>query len=159
MTRICRKCNIEKPLEEFTKHKRMKLGYDTICLECNRKVASKWNEDNPEKYKLKCKRWYRGNAEYVKKRNYNRKEDILNLILEYKKDKKCSNCGYDKNIEVLQFHHKDKKEKNFTIAEAASSHISNENLFKEIEKCILLCPNCHYEFHNLENKQNKRASI
>lgn len=58
---------------------------------------------------------------------------------------KCSKCGFDKNIIALEFHHKDDN-KEFSI-----SKIYNKswNVVKnEIEKCILLCSNCHRIHHS-----------
>ena len=158
MTRICRVCKQEKELEEFTKHKKMHLGYDTICKECNRIHARKWEIDNPEKYKLKCKRWYRANPDYVKKRNANRKEDISNFVLKYKEGKSCFICGYNKISGILEFHHKTRDDKNFNISEASSNHVGDETLMKEIEKCNLICPNCHREIHFNEWLENKEKN-
>jgi hypothetical protein len=160
MTRICRKCNTEKPLEEFTKHKRMKLGYDTICLECNRKIASKWNEDNPEKYNLKCKRWYRKNRTKAIQESKKRYEEYTKYLLSLKENKSCIRCGFNEYPIILQFHHRDENIKDFGISEAIynkRSLIENPEILKiEIEKCDLLCPNCHFIVHYLKRLENKK---
>ena len=57
---------------------------------------------------------------------------------------KCSLCGYNKFIGALEFHHKDPNEKDFGLAKA---NLSYEKAFKEIQKCILVCANCHREMH------------
>lgn len=62
---------------------------------------------------------------------------------------KCSRCGYDKNPAALEFHHPDKN-KDSEIAKLASRYLSpkqREKLLKEIDKCELLCANCHREEH------------
>jgi len=59
---------------------------------------------------------------------------------------KCSKCGYDKCQSALAFHHLDPKEKKFTISSAFCRKW--DTLEKEVMKCILLCANCHIEFHN-----------
>ncbi len=56
----------------------------------------------------------------------------------------CSKCGYNKSISVLQFHHLDTDEKDFTIGGKSWSF---ERLKKEVDKCILVCANCHIEIH------------
>ena len=58
----------------------------------------------------------------------------------------CSRCGYSKCTEALQFHHRDSKEKEFTISDAGLTR-SWAKLLAEIEKCDLLCANCHAEAH------------
>ena len=57
---------------------------------------------------------------------------------------KCCICSYDKCIDALEFHHlKDKKEKPSYIV----MRWSWERAKKELEKCILVCSNCHREIH------------
>lgn len=58
---------------------------------------------------------------------------------------KCQGCGYDKCIRALTFHHIDSKQKDFNIS---SSTVSWETIRKELDKCILLCANCHAEVHD-----------
>lgn len=58
---------------------------------------------------------------------------------------KCERCSYDRCLEALEFHHKEPGEKDFTIAHKL--HWSLERLKKEVEKCHLLCANCHREVH------------
>ena len=61
---------------------------------------------------------------------------------------KCEICGYNKNISALEFHHKNPEEKDFQIDARHFSNRSLETLQKELDKCILLCANCHREIHN-----------
>ena len=59
---------------------------------------------------------------------------------------KCECCGYSKCIEALDFHHLDPKQKDFNISD--SNLTSNwETIKKELDKCILICSNCHREIH------------
>jgi 5-methylcytosine-specific restriction endonuclease McrA len=59
---------------------------------------------------------------------------------------KCQVCGYNKSIEALCFHHINPDEKSFGIGSKGSS-IAWKKLKNEIDKCILLCQNCHCEIH------------
>lgn len=65
--------------------------------------------------------------------------------VEYKGGK-CENCGYDKCINALEFHHRDPNEKDFNIS-TFGYRMSFEELKKELDKCALLCANCHRELH------------
>ena len=65
-------------------------------------------------------------------------------LVEYKGGK-CVKCGYDKCIQALSFHHIDPKEKDFTISGKSWSY---ERLKNEVDKCILVCSNCHIEIHS-----------
>lgn len=53
---------------------------------------------------------------------------------------KCTRCGFDKDISALEFHHKDKN-KEYQISKIYNK--SWKVVKKEIEKCELLCSNCH----------------
>ncbi len=62
---------------------------------------------------------------------------------------KCSRCGYDRCVEALQFHHTDPTKKDFGI----SAHGVTRSWAKiklELDKCILVCGNCHMEIHSEE---------
>lgn len=65
--------------------------------------------------------------------------------VEYKGGK-CERCGYSKCIGALHFHHKDPTKKNFTIA-TRSRFTPWKMLIEELDKCELLCANCHAETH------------
>lgn len=61
---------------------------------------------------------------------------------------KCEKCGYNKNSAALSFHHLDINNKRFEIENRNCSAYNLETLYKEADKCILLCANCHMELHN-----------
>ena len=58
----------------------------------------------------------------------------------------CSRCGYNKCVEALEFHHLDSSQKDFGISEKGYTR-SWERVREELEKCILVCANCHRELH------------
>lgn len=60
----------------------------------------------------------------------------------------CSICGYYKNLSCLSFHHKNPKEKSFSLNQRYCSSRSVEQLVEEAKKCIVLCNNCHGELHH-----------
>lgn len=59
---------------------------------------------------------------------------------------KCSRCGYNKNYAALDFHHTDPCEKEFDWKRLRLRSWSS--VIKELQKCHLLCKNCHAEVHN-----------
>lgn len=61
---------------------------------------------------------------------------------------KCLDCGYNKYKEPLQFHHRDPTEKDFEISLRIVSLRSFERLKYELDKCDLLCANCHIKRHS-----------
>jgi len=56
----------------------------------------------------------------------------------------CEKCGYNKSLAALDFHHLDPNEKDFNFSKKAAKW---ETLEKELNKCILVCANCHREIH------------
>lgn len=74
-----------------------------------------------------------------------RRKKVKNLLVEYKGGK-CEVCGYNKCVDALEFHHSNPEEKEFGIAYKGNT-ISLEKMKKEVDKCRLLCANCHREEH------------
>ena len=72
-----------------------------------------------------------------------RKRTKLKLI-EYKGGK-CVFCNYNKCTRALQFHHRDPSQKDFQISGTSKAF---ETLKKEVDKCDLVCSNCHAEIHD-----------
>jgi transposase len=56
----------------------------------------------------------------------------------------CEVCGYARYLGALQFHHRDRKLKKFSISRNATTR-SWAELCDEADKCALLCANCHAE--------------
>ena len=61
----------------------------------------------------------------------------------------CQHCGYNRYIGSLEVHHLDPTQKDFTIAKARLTKF-DEKITKELDKCVLLCSNCHREQHARE---------
>ena len=74
-----------------------------------------------------------------------RRKRIKLDAIEYKGGK-CEKCGYNKCVGALEFHHSDPKEKDFHISQSGHSR-SWERVKDELDKCVLLCSNCHKEIH------------
>lgn len=63
----------------------------------------------------------------------------------------CQSCGYSKCLAALEFHHTDPEEKDFTVSENKGR--SFDNIKQELDKCVLLCANCHREAHVKNTKE------
>ncbi len=101
---------------------------------------------------MKEKRTYADRREYNIKAVAKRRREIRLRAIQYGGGK-CMRCGYNKYPEVLEFHHKNPSKKNFNIS--LKGHCRSwERVRKEIEKCELLCANCHRELHVEEKLTN-----
>lgn len=73
---------------------------------------------------------------------------------------RCQACGYDRSVRALVFHHIDGVHKDFSISSASRSWKSVQ---AELDKCVLLCSNCHAEVHegllNLEIILSRRNPL
>jgi hypothetical protein len=61
----------------------------------------------------------------------------------------CKICGYNKCIGALEFHHRNPNKKEFNIS---GRSIKFEKIKVELDKCDLVCCNCHRELHEELNK-------
>ncbi len=95
----------------------------------------------------KCRSVYR--KKYVKEVAETRKNGRIRAI-EYLGGK-CICCGFDKGISAFDFHHVDPKDKDPNFR--SSRHWSWERFKNEIDKCLLLCSNCHRLLHNSNQLQ------
>jgi 5-methylcytosine-specific restriction endonuclease McrA len=72
-----------------------------------------------------------------------RRRKIKALSIEYKGGK-CQSCGYNKYAGALELHHLDATKKSFGISDKGYTR-SWDKVKAELDKCILLCANCHRE--------------
>ena len=133
--KTCTKCGKEKDESEF--HKKMEKRLHAICKECKREYDNKWYANNK-------KRRDNLNRQAKERRIRNR-----NFIHEYKLSIGCQICGYKKTYHALEFHHKDGNDKKYQIS--LMKTLSIDTIKKEIEKCMVVCANCHREIHGEEN--------
>ena len=71
------------------------------------------------------------------------RSDFLNFLRK-KQGGRCIVCGYSRYLGALDFHHIEPSKKELGIG---NSNFRLEEAIKEIEKCVLLCSNCHREYH------------
>ena len=74
-----------------------------------------------------------------------RRKALKKMAVDYKGGC-CSMCGYDKCISALEFHHLNPNEKDFHLGGKYQT-ASWDKIRSEIDKCVLLCANCHREIH------------
>ena len=70
---------------------------------------------------------------------------LLKLDMIKYKGGACAHCGYDKFYGALTFHHLDPSMKRYEWKQMKFLH--RRTIRKELDKCILLCNNCHAEEH------------
>ena len=111
-----------------------------ICSKCKQELTvDKFYErcDRPGKYQSLCKKCL---YQYQSERWINKK---IKAVKKY--GGQCIKCGYNKNYAALQFHHRNPEEKEFSWKKARM--LTQSKIDIELEKCDLLCANCHAELH------------
>lgn len=124
------------------------------CFECKLVKPCRFNSTfdihgNPE-YKSKCDDCHNMQGRYYTKKNrkkitFRRLQDKRERKIKYVQylGGKCQKCGYSKSLRGLTFHHKERNLKEFSISQAIDH--SWDKVRKELDKCALLCFNCHME--------------
>lgn len=129
--RACNICGQEKPFEEYSfRDKKHKIPSFT-CRECQKKVSIEHYQGNVDAYKQ------RAVIHNKKTKTENQKK-----ICEYLEKHPCEECG-ESNICVLEFHHLHSKDKAISNMIHSNGATSWETIEKEIQKCRVLCANCH----------------
>ena len=125
----CTKCGEIKELSEFTKKKSRKDGLNSSCKTCSRATT---------------KSHYERNKEYYKKKSHNHEKRVAVLIKEYKENNPCVRCGETRPWR-LEFHHRNPSEKEYAVS--TMIQLAYNTVLKEIEKCDVVCANCHRDIH------------
>lgn len=92
---------------------------------------------------LKCKNKTHQSYDAQQARGLRRKLELIESM-----GGKCCLCGYNKNLAALVFHHADKGAKKFKLDMRTLSNRKKSRIENEGKKCIILCHNCHAEYHN-----------
>jgi hypothetical protein len=100
----------------------------------------------PEKNREYQRRWLAKNKELQKARNKANRDQKLSILRQYKVEKGCKQCG-ERHPACLHFHHRNKEDKQHGITEMISQARSIKSIMSEIEKCDILCANCHAKEH------------
>jgi len=74
-----------------------------------------------------------------------RRKKVKRMAIEHMGGK-CVICGYSRCAAALEFHHKDQSQKDFAISNSGHCR-SWDRVVAELEKCMMLCSNCHKELH------------
>ena len=135
-TKKCCVCKEDKILSEFSYKNKKRRSLSSKCKECTKAYGRKHYQNNKDDYnrraRVNCKK-------YIKRNQQN--------MLEYLSKRRCSKCGEDDPV-VLQFHHLDRDDKKEAIACLVQSSYSWDVIMAEIEKCDILCANCHMREHS-----------
>src|SRR5690554_4154882 len=124
--RVCRTCKEEKSLSEYGVRRASKDGLMTQCKECNKKAQRVQYSSNKKYYLDRNRELRASNRERYKKT---------------KEGKPCTRCGGLFPQVCMDYDHIDHKSKRLCVAQMMG--YSWNVIQKEIDKCELVCANCH----------------
>lgn len=116
-----------------------------LCVACNeeKSIGDFYTQSNGKKRPRKyCKDCFNNQA-------VGRQRKFKVKCVGYKGGK-CELCGYNRCVSALEFHHRVPEEKDFQLSKC-KLRIFDDVVKKELDKCILLCANCHREEHDKLN--------
>ena len=123
----------------------------------HKRFLDKHPEYNKQYYRLHRKRLLAAKKEY-QHRNPDSEQQWYQkrkLMMHDLKINGCAVCGYNKCDAALDFHHVNPKDKEFPVNMHSIVHCNCEKFVLELNKCVLLCSNCHREIHQEERDAQK----
>lgn len=152
--RTCKKCQEAKPISVFHRQIVKSVVYHSyLCNQCrssNRRKSYIYKPATSESEIRKAKESQKKSAKKYRKNLLDRKIKLMKTIGQTC----CKQCEFC-DINCLAFHHRNPKEKKFSIARGFSRRMRFEKLLEEARKCDILCNNCHVTLH--ATSKTKRA--
>lgn len=152
---VCSECNIilsTQPWIAQFHHNEVKFNEIGILSSCSFERM----KNEATHCRLICENCHRKIHEEMSNSNKSNTNKIL--FLEYKKTNSCTKCGYNKNYKSLDFHHINSKTYQISDLVTKSNNfvLSNiEEIKSELNKCVVLCANCHRGVHFNIDRYNK----
>jgi hypothetical protein len=123
--KFCSGCNQDRPVEEFHSNKSKQDGKQSVCKKCRTDYS---------------RAWYKKNKTLQKNRVAVNKKSKRQFLFDYLSEHPCVVCG-EKRIPTLHFDHLE--DKSFNMGHAVTLGKGLKLIQAEIEKCQILCANCH----------------
>jgi 5-methylcytosine-specific restriction endonuclease McrA len=116
--------------------------YDN-CIVCGKPLTGRQRKYCCKACKDKHERSKNPSYKRQRQRGIDRKLELIKL-----KGGCCEKCGYSKNLSALTFHHINPDDKSFNVEMRNIANHEWGAVLEEVEKCQLLCHNCHHETHH-----------
>jgi hypothetical protein len=125
--KTCSKCKVSKPVTQFNFKSTAAGLYQSYCRECG---------------KLSTRSHYKQNKRQYLDRNirsYMKRRELVRQI----KSRGCADCGIQYPFYVMDFDHREGETKEYELNRI--DRMTTRALLREIEKCDVVCANCHRE--------------
>ncbi len=126
----CTICKVEKPIVEFNRKQAAKDGLQPQCKECGKALSKERYRTNKSQHRTQVKankkRYIERNKQYVR---------------ELREAALCADCGENPHFAAMDFDHLD--DKIDCVSSMVLTPVSMKKLKAEIDKCEIVCSNCH----------------
>jgi hypothetical protein len=126
--KICSSCSLKKAVDEFS---RKGNALQSKCKSCQRTYHRLYYQHNKSRFIEK------------NRRNKNRQRQRLRGIVLGVKQRPCQDCGGIFHPWVMELDHRAGTKKEAAVANLVSKGCPDARLLEEIEKCDVVCANCH----------------
>ncbi len=146
-----KKYNLKSNFSNFKNFGQKEYGITRFCPRCKKDVDTKdfyqrRGKENSSTYCKSC----------TSNQTIERMRKFKAQMIEYKGGC-CVRCGYNKYQGALDFHHLDPSQKDFNPSNLRR-YSFDEKVKVELDKCILVCANCHREIHD-EMLQKEKETL
>lgn len=129
MEKKCTKCHVIQPIENFPWKNQILGKRHAVCKTCTAERSKRlYSEDRTSQ------------LERVRINNQRYRQIAREFVLAYLLTHPCSECG-ERDPRVLEFHHE--ADKDNEVSRLMGRGASLEALKAEMDKCRVLCANCH----------------
>ena len=146
------KYSLKSSYKTFKEQEKIQYGETRFCSRCKKDVKTE---------NFHQRRGRLNSATYCKpctsEQTIERMRKLKLQMIDYKGGC-CQRCGYDKYQGALEFHHLNPKEKDFNPSQLKRYTFDDKTKF-ELDKCILVCANCHREIHHELKQKEKETQI
>lgn len=135
-----KKYNLTSKFDSIRYKEKIEYGEHRFCPRCKSlcDVNNFYNRRDKKNASVYCKNCTNNQTK-------ERQQNVKKQMIDYKGGK-CELCQYSKYQGALEFHHLDPNEKDFNLSNL-KNYKFDDVIKKELDKCVLVCANCHREIH------------
>ena len=123
--KTCSKCEVSKPVSEFNFKNTAAGVHQSYCKECGKKLTRSHYRNNKRQYLDR------------NVRSYMKRRELVRQI----KSRACADCSIQYPFYVMDFDHREGEIKKYELNRV--DRMTTRALLREIEKCDVVCANCH----------------
>ena len=156
MKKLCRRCRVEKDVDQFHRMANAKDGRYPYCMPCRSEISSERHQKTREADLDRMEKWRNANKHRSQQHSLSQRirlgadgkakndarflEVRLAITAEIKENNPCAECGVFYPHYMMEFDHV-RGGKKFNIGNSHGHSL--EELLDEIDKCEVVCANCH----------------